>query len=593
MTERHRRSPWPARAGIGLAAAALCAVTSSRAQQAPPAAPADERLSRAVSIQARAADVAGVLAQLSRSVGVQMDAEGDAAEQRITLYATNTRIQSLQSALAELLHTRWRPSGDGPSPRYRLAENAALQAQAERLRLSRRATFLARLLQTEQAMRLGDPGVLAESARAGILARFPSYPQEILSDVTPDMLQQSFLLAPMRLGITRVVQQGGSAWVLLRSLPQAYQQLLIDFAARAMPANADPTVTAQDADAQALRQATLTQVLSNPQARVEYRLLFGDRWTDTVMLVRIGESDHWATALLPAILYDLPDYSVLYPQAQQRIRDPEFDRQLGVKIDTNVLSWDQALSLISRTAGINAISDSYPRPDVFRGEGPGPILTSGTLEQTLDSVASYYGYVWWHRNGWYYFRNRLWTEQNRVSVPQRLLQELGAGLARDEHLPPAALASLAALTDEQLLTLHLSGRAGGRTYAPLDAFDLNEIQLAHAGLTLFGQMTEQQRTLAQGVGLPYNLLSPMEQYLFASTARDRGILPENDDPERWRFRLTDSFYRERLPAGWAELGSVRLQFDYGGAGVRTAELALRAPAVGRTPAEPEKGAGHE
>ena len=589
MTRRQRSLTPLGRATLALGVLLACAGTAVHAQgEAPPR--ADDRLSRGISVEVRAADIGEVTSQLSRAVNIGLDAEPDIATQRITIYATNTSVQSLQNGLADLLHTTWRHFGDGPQSRYRLVDNSQLQAEADRLRLQRRATFLTRLLQTEQAMRSGDPDALARDARASILARFPSYPPDILADITPDMLRQSLLLAPMRLGVTRVVQQSGSAWVPLNRLPAPYQELLGEYAIRQLQGPSAPAPPDGGVAAAPPAQPVVVaeQVLADPQARAEYRLLFGDRWTDTLMLVRIGESDHWATAMLPSVIFDIPDYGSLYPETRKRPDDPEFRRRLGLKLDTDVLNWDQALSLICKSAKIDALSDSYPRPDIFRPEGPGPVLANGSLEETLDQVAAYYGYVWWKQDGWYLFRNRLWAEQNRVSVPQRLLQSIGTSLAGNEHLSPSALASLAALTDEQLLTLHLSGSAAGRTYAPEDAFDYNEMQLAHAGLTLFGQMSDEQRSMARQIGVPYTLMSPVQQYLFASTARDRGILLENDDPQRLRFRLSDVFHREKLPAGWAELGTIQFQFDYGAGGRRTAELAVRAPAVGQ-PANSDKG----
>jgi hypothetical protein len=53
------------------------------------------------------------------------------------------------------------------------------------------------------------------------------------------------------------------------------------------------------------------------------------------------------------------------------------------------------------------------------------------------------------------------------------------------------------------------------------------------------------------------------------------------EQERWRFRVTDTLRREKLPAGWAHVGTLRFTFDYGHGGTRVTDLALRLPAVDR------------
>jgi hypothetical protein len=204
-------------------------------------------------------------------------------------------------------------------------------------------------------------------------------------------------------------------------------------------------------------------------------------------------------------------------------------------------------------------------------------VLGGTLEQTLDRVCDFYGYRWSKQGDWYLFRNRQWIEQERVAVPEPVLRALGLSLGTTEHLTQSDATALAALTDEQLLTLQLFGSAAGRTYASPDEFDYNDVQLIHVGLTLYSQMTEGQRAAAREAGLPYLLMSPVQQYLFASTAHDRGYELTAEEAQGVRFRLTDEFHRERLPAGWAELGSAKMEFAYGHGSPRAVTLAIRAP----------------
>ncbi len=117
--------------------------------------------------------------------------------------------------------------------------------------------------------------------------------------------------------------------------------------------------------------------------------------------------------------------------------------------------------------------------------------------------------------------------------------------------------------------------------APVERFDLNEIELIRAGLTLVAQMTDEQRELARTQGLPYLLMSPLQGFVFLGAAQERGIPLREGDQASWRFRAVDEFSRQRQAAGWAEVGTLRMTFDYSPSATRTAELAIRVPAFER------------
>src|SRR5207245_2920934 len=96
------------------------------------------------------------------------------------IYASRASLRSLQDALAALYHTRWQRFGEGDAARYQLLDNTALDAQAERLRQTRRSQFLSRLLQTGLDLRRRDPRAAADRLRADVAARFPDLQKESL-----------------------------------------------------------------------------------------------------------------------------------------------------------------------------------------------------------------------------------------------------------------------------------------------------------------------------------------------------------------------------------------------------------------------------
>jgi hypothetical protein len=569
--QRNRRwKPWGLCLGAGFIACALAA-----ASQEPPPAPAPE-LSQELSIEVRAADIGDLLGRLSATFHVALDAEPEIRGERVTLRAGHTTVGGVQRALAALLHSRWAALPEGDRTRYRLENNTALQAQAARLRAQRRVAFVARVLETETALRRRDPDGVAASVRAGVAAREPALPPSALEEITPDFLAQTLLFTPVRLGIGPALTSTGAAWTPFARLPAAHRQLLADFYSQQVGPSDGST-----------GESVAELVLSQPSARLEYRFMHGDRWTGTMLMARAGVSDHWATALLPGMLYDLPDYGTLYPEARAPADDADLRRPVNLAVDTGAVDWDQALAAVARAAQINVISDSYLRPTVFQPAGAGAPVGGATLGEVLDRLAEHYGYVWWKDGDFYLFRNRMWAEEGRVAVPQRLLTALGRGLAASDRLPSPTLAALGGLTDEQVLTLQMYGSAGGRPYAPAESFDLNEAQLLQSCLVLFAQLDEPQREMARETGVPFAVMNASQQALFAGLAADRGFALTPYEQDQGRFRVSDQFHRERLPAGWAEVGTVRFTLGFGaagGGGERTAQLAIRAPA-----AEPPPG----
>src|SRR5688500_2535765 len=153
--------------------------------------------------------------------------------------------------------------------------------------------------------------------------------------------------------------------------------------------------------------------------------------------------------MLPSVLYDLPDYSVLYPELQPRPLAAELLQPVTVRVDPATQTWDQALTAVAKAGGINVLSDSYPRPDVFRPASAAPLIEGGSLGVVLDAVARHYGYVWWKSGDWYLFRHRYWADEQQAGVPDRITKAMSGSIAANRHLSARDIATLAALSDEQ------------------------------------------------------------------------------------------------------------------------------------------------
>lgn len=540
----------------------------------------DARLDRQLAVEVRAADLGELTEQLSGSLQVPLTTDPEAGAQRVTLHAEKTSVSSLQRGLAALLRASWQSTGDGDAARYKLVSSPLLPGEVARLSQQRRAAFLTRLLQTENALARGNAQATTLAIRNDLARRMPFLSQATLEAITPEYLNQALLVGPLRLGLTNELARTGAVSIPLSRLSIPYQRLLASLFLERYEGHLSQAQAASDeATNGALPEGIPDpRVLYLPQARVEYRLLFGDRWSGNLLLTRVGVADNWAVAALPSSLFSLPDYTSLYQIPAVDPKDAVLQRPVNVNVDTEAMSWDQALLTVARAAKVNVLSDSYLRPEVFRADEKGPIIVGTTLSETLDRIADYYGYIWWKQGDWFLFRNRLFGEFERTAVPARVTRSISQSLSKGDSLSTAALAALTGLSDEQLLSMQLYAQAAGRPFASDRAFDLNEIELAHTGLLIYAQLTEAQRELARGAGVPFVLLNPQQQYLFLTSAYDRGIVLNPYDRDLWRFRVSERFDRERLPAGWAELGSLRMAFDYAGL-ARTAELGIRVPAL--------------
>jgi hypothetical protein len=556
-----------------------------------PAKPVDEPT---FSAEIRAAGIRDTLNRLSDSLDVPMEVDSALGDRRITARIEDLPLRAFQNALASLHQATWRKGErDGKTKAVgpeRLAAGIEIATQAERLGDRRRRAFLDRLLDTAAEIRDRPVENVAAAMRAEVGRRNPLIPATGLSEITEDYVRQTLLLAPLRGEPVNALVRSRNIAVPFGTLDLRTRMLFSRLAGSQL---GDPDAPVRAAGSVLPPPGFVTRtggygpgVLSQPAARVEYRLVYGDRWTGEVLLIRAGAGDTWAQAILPSVLFPLADFGTLYPDAGGRPWGTELREKIDLTIDPNTQTWDQALLSIARKANLNVLTDSYTRPEVFRPVGKAPALTGSSLGSLLDAVSGYYGYVYWKRGPVYVFRHKHWSEEERVAVPERVLASVGSDLAGSNRLSPATLEALADLGEEQLLSLHLYGKAAGAPTAPLAEFSLNDIQVARSGLLAVAALDPVDQQMARTEALPLLLMNPEAQQHFLGVAAARGVAMNPSVQDRWNLRMIEQFRKERLPAGFAQLGSLRFLFDFGPAGIRRADLALRAPAVERPKVKP-------
>jgi hypothetical protein len=444
-----------------------------------------------------------------------------------------------------------------------------LREAGARLRRERQALFLNRLLGTASALRKNPQAVVA-GFRADLARRYPDLPPISQNAISEPLLMRSLLALPLDPTRRTELSENGGALAFLRTLPPAAQELLTDFYGSAGGA-LDPET------AEASSEATLA-FLAHPRSRVEWRFLYGDAWTDTLFLARVGSGDSWATASLPGVLYSLPDYASLLPGIQPRPQGEELARKVAIRIDTTRQTWDQALGQLARVAKLNVLSDSYPRPSMARPEGLNAVVDAATVGDALDQLARQYGYVWWKVGDWYLFRHRFWYEEERASPAESTLRGVGEALIRAESVPQPVLAYLAGLDEQQLLTLDLMAVAAGGPSAPTSAFDYNRAQTLRQGLRLFEALTDDQHNVAAKEGVQFWQLNPAQQSLALTFAYDRGVAVDPELRQNWRFQVVSDVKSERSGGSLLATGALHLLFDFGDGGTRRMTLRLRLPA---------------
>ena len=575
---------------VGALTAAALAQTSDAAR--------DKRLRKKLDLEVRSAALGDVLDQLSRALKVKLAAEPRLADQRITVYAEGINVAEFQVALTGLLRGPWRRlGGEGKKARYLMAENDRLASRVLQLRRRRRRKLVDGWLATAERIQQLRPEEHAAYLRAQLRSRRPDLPAERIALVDVDYLRQAILLHPLRIVGSKRLARNGIFWAPASRLTAQQRAMYSAFARERMARRArssrsgdsagpdgrpsSPTPAAGGGEAENRPAPPLPANVGNldyPEARIEYRLIYGDRWSDTVLLVRVGAPDDWATATLPGVMYDLPDYSTLYPDARVPAVDSEVYKRVPGRFDFDRMTFDQGLSAVAKTAKIRAIADSYQRPEIHRPPLASRIVQGYTLKETLDRLARLHGYFWWKQNGWYFFRHRYWGEEARVSVPDHIYQLLGERVAAGKgRLTASGMRTLSGLSLEQLMTLHLTGTAAGERVANEEAFNLNEIEWCHSGLALLRRMNADQLERALDKGLPASAMSPGQQAVLERVAREHGFPLDPAGAASWGLRVASNFRRVAGGERPVYAGAIRFDFSFGSGQQRRAEIAVRLP----------------
>jgi len=365
------------------------------------------RREQVIAVDVRSAPLADVLARASGATGVPMAAAGAAGDQRVTLHAGHVTAGELQEALRDLLRLRVSERGTGATARYSFAEDPHFAGQQEAWRLRQTNAFMEALRRTADGFAPGREAEMVRSVRQRFRQQHPEVSDAMLAPVTADYLRQSLLLLalpPVMRG-----QLARSGWV---SLPVAWLSPSTQLLLRAFAQNG-PGWAAMGEDA--LGGGPLVP-------RVQYRLLYGDRWTGPMLLAQVGAPGEWTSAMLPFILFRQRDDSALYPEAAERPDDPDVWRRVPPRFETVGKDWDTVLDELAKGMGIKLAADSYARPWLFNADRPLPEIAGIPLRDALDRLCQQHGYFWWKQNGWYLLRSRTWTEESRVAVPDRLLR---------------------------------------------------------------------------------------------------------------------------------------------------------------------------
>lgn len=518
-------------------------------------------LEKPLAISVRSAALSDVLRHASQASGVTMTATGPAADQRVTLHAGRATAGELQAALRALLRLRTSRRGEGPAERFAFSHDPRLTAAAEAWRLRQADALGQAVLRTAGAFASGREEATVRALAGRFRQAHPEFPASALAALDADYLRQSLLFLPVT--PARRAQLGQTGWLSLPLawLPPGEQQLLASFA--------------QGGEGRGAMDAALWEDgLMGP--RVQYRLLYGDRWTDRMLLAQVGTPGSWTSAMLPSILFRQRDDSALYPQAEERPDDPDVWRRLPPRVEIAGKDWDSALVELAQSMQIRLAADSHARPWLFNTDRPLPEIGGIPLRDALDRLCQAQGYFWWKQDGWYLLRSRTWAEESRVAVPDRLLRQWVAAVQEDGALAAPELLQMAALTDEQLLTLDLQSRPPGSAEFLGAGFDPEAAALMANSLLLFRSLPPAQRELALEEGVPAVWLPPAQQNLFAAVAAQYRIALLPEDAESWRFRIRQSFpsagEREAaLPTARRVSGTLTAEWRFGNA------LVVRAP----------------
>lgn len=514
----------------------------------------EPRLADRVSVTVRAASMSEVVRQLGGAVGLRLTANENLSEEFVSLHLKSASVLGVMQSLAHLQGATWQmtPASAGEPARYVLTSTISAETSSFQRTVQRRKLFVTALQSAAEQIHAGNTSGLAASLRGRAAAAGDA------------VLSTAEFALPLRGRIGATFSETGAAWVPFARLTPTYLKLFGELYM------SDPV------SGEALSQDDRLAVLRLPNARVEFKIVYGDVVTGPLFLCRVGIPDRWASVELPSNVLGIPDDSSSFRDAQAPTAGSELYKTLHFNLDLARTSCDQALEKFADAAGVSLVSDSFVRPVVFRDAGSRE-LKSGTGLEMLRRICDEYGLLWWKLGDTYLVRRRLWSEERRVQVPARLANAIGADASTGGRLSASTVASLASLTDGQLMTLNLTHAGAGTGHAPVESFDDSEIQLVRSALVLFSSLTPELREAARAEGVAAAALPNSAQRAFLAVASDRSYRLSAAESDRWRLRIRDEIRSEKGPFGWFATGVLEFFFDFGSTGVKRAKLGLRAP----------------
>jgi hypothetical protein len=506
------------------------------------------------------------MVRAATAAGARVSVTGPAGDLRVTLHAARTTPSELQGALRDLLRLRVSRRGTEGQESTALSLDPRLSAQADAWRLRQADATLRGFLRIADQLLTGHENDTVRGQQERFRQEHPEFPKAALAVLNASYLRQSLLLTPLTPAARGQLTSSGWLWFPLAWLLPDDQALLASFAHRG-PGRA------------AVEESQWQSGVTG--ARVQYRLLYGDRWTDQMLLAQVGTPGAWSMAMLPSILVRAKDASSLYPQAADHADDADVWRRLPSRFDVAGKDWDTVLIELATAMQIKLAADSYSRPWLFNTDRQLPEIAGIPLRDALDRLCQQHGYFWWKQNGWYLLRSRNWVEESRVAVPDRLLRGWLDSARIKGGLTDADLLQMATLTDEQLLTLNLRSLPAGEVQFPGTGFDPDAAALMAQSLSLFRSLPPAQREMALGGGLPALWLPPPQQALFAGIAALAGtpLLPE--EAETWSFRVNQEFSTVSSP-GHPPSGSVIAEWRFGPAESLRATVFVGDPSIHQT-----------
>jgi hypothetical protein len=591
---------WVTLAALLLATGAVFGADGTREGNKGPARAPDTALTKELALDVRSAPLADVVEEMATASGVRMRlgrsaaplASTGAGDQRITLYSDRASVAGFQRAVAALLRLKWtRGEVEAPSPeriraadaeapspanparvvRFTLEEDPQTRAEVTAFRFRRVSLFLESLRTAAEAERRATGTVASRQPPAASEVQAKSQEPGARSQGQ----QLASLIAPLDSGWRTRLAQSGSVALPLMLLPDEPARVLYNFAiADPMPGAPAPPGRQEPGAPTVTRLASL-EVLAQPQARVQYRLFYGDRATDTVLHMQLGVPGTWATATLPSIADRKEDGSALYTKSRERPTDASVWRRLPPRFSLAGAGWDEALARIGRAMKIAIASDAYRRPAYFGTEPPLPSVAGLPLIEALDRLCEARGMFWFREGDWYCFRSRTWIEEENVAVPDRFHRRWAESVRQSGRLMADDLDLLGTLGEEQLMTLNLPATTAGGAGPTLRSLDPDGAWLAGASLTFFRSLAPVQRELAlNGAGLPAVWLTPIQQQIIGAIAAEYGFYPAPETLSLWGFRVDQRFTTPADRKSPVD-GVVSLQWSFGPGIRRTAEVSIR------------------